>query len=185
MATIIDLGDGSFIAGDPPTELDLGQHWCDSCGGSGLGYDWDDTLTTCGGCCGTCVRDCDDTACPTHSTLHPLTTEEPTMATTLCTAWCVDGNHDSCDGEVVIARDGVPFAQADRERCACDCHTVVVACPHTDHDGARIPVTRHVVAEFDAEIALDVARCTYCTEGVVARLLRDGFTVTITPLEAA
>lgn len=36
MATIIDNGDGSFIAGDPPTELPAGHHWCSECGGSGL-----------------------------------------------------------------------------------------------------------------------------------------------------
>lgn len=71
MATIIDLGDGSFIAGDPPTDLDLGQHWCDVCGGDGLDYGWDGDLDICFSCDGRGVRDCDDTACLTHSTLHP------------------------------------------------------------------------------------------------------------------
>lgn len=73
MATIIDLPDGSFIAGDPPSELDLGQHWCESCGGSGLEYDWNGDLTICYMCVGVCVTDCTDTACPAHSTLHPRT----------------------------------------------------------------------------------------------------------------
>lgn len=68
---MIDCGDGSYIAGEPPAELDLGQHWCGWCAGSGIEYDWDDTLTLCGGCSGTCVVECDDTACPTHSSLHP------------------------------------------------------------------------------------------------------------------
>ena len=75
MATIIDLPDGSFIAGDPPESLDLGQHWCDWCGGSGLeyvyGFDDETTLQICSGCWGVCVRDCKDTACPEHSALHP------------------------------------------------------------------------------------------------------------------
>lgn len=71
MATVIEVGNGSFIAGDPPERLDLGQHWCEWCGGNGLEYDADDYLTTCGGCWGTCVRDCTDTACLVHSTLHP------------------------------------------------------------------------------------------------------------------
>lgn len=72
MSTIIDRGDGSFIAGDPPTALDIGQHWCEWCTGSGIEYGWDDDLQICAGCWGRCITDCDDTACPTHSTLHPL-----------------------------------------------------------------------------------------------------------------
>lgn len=71
MATIIPLGDGGFIAGDPPSELDLGQHWCEWCGGSGLEYGHDGDLDLCMGCHGQCVRDCDDTACLEHSALHP------------------------------------------------------------------------------------------------------------------
>jgi hypothetical protein len=71
MATIMDLGDGRFIAGDPPAELREGEHWCQWCAGSGLEYDWDDTLTTCGGCWGAAVLECTDTACPVHSSLHP------------------------------------------------------------------------------------------------------------------
>lgn len=72
MATIIDLGDDSFIAGDPPEALDIGQHWCEYCDGDGLDYDFDGELSICGGCSGACVRDCTDTACLTHSALHPL-----------------------------------------------------------------------------------------------------------------
>lgn len=72
MATIIDLPDGGFIAGNPPTELGHGEHWCDWCDGDGLEYDYDGDLTICRGCDGVCVRDCTDTACPEHSTLHPL-----------------------------------------------------------------------------------------------------------------
>lgn len=71
MATIIELTDGICIAGDPPVSLDLGQHWCDYCAGDGLEYDWDDELTTCSACYGSRVRDCVDTACLQHSTLHP------------------------------------------------------------------------------------------------------------------
>lgn len=69
MATIIQAGPDRFIAGD--TVLDIGQHWCGYCHGEGLEYDWDDNLTTCTGCFGRGTVDCEDTACPTHSTLHP------------------------------------------------------------------------------------------------------------------
>lgn len=71
MATIIDLGDGSFIAGDPPVALGIGEHWCEECAGSGLGCDWDNSLSICPSCDGRCTRDCDDTACIVHSALHP------------------------------------------------------------------------------------------------------------------
>jgi hypothetical protein len=70
MATILELGDGFFIAGDPPAVLDLGEHWCDWCLGDGL-EDYGDGLTLCGGCDGRGVRVCEDTACRTHSALHP------------------------------------------------------------------------------------------------------------------
>lgn len=73
MATIIESGNGSFIAGDPPTTLPPGHHWCTWCNGDGLDYDWDDNITTCGGCFGACITDCTDTACREHSTLHPYT----------------------------------------------------------------------------------------------------------------
>lgn len=71
MATIIELGGGSFVAGDPVTDLDLGEHWCDWCHGDGLEYDFDGEPTICGGCSGSGIRLCDDTACLTHSALHP------------------------------------------------------------------------------------------------------------------
>lgn len=71
MATIIELGNGRFIAGDPAAELREGEHWCPSCGGEGLEYDWDDSLTPCGNCWGSGVVECTDTACPVHSALHP------------------------------------------------------------------------------------------------------------------
>lgn len=70
MATIFELDNGSFIAGDPPTTLDLGQHWCTWCHGDGV-EDYGDGLTICGGCEGRGVVDCEDTACSVHSALHP------------------------------------------------------------------------------------------------------------------
>lgn len=72
MATIIQTGPNSFIAGDPPVTLDIGEHWCWACAGDGLEYDWDGELTTCGVCSGACVVLCEDTACIVHSALHPL-----------------------------------------------------------------------------------------------------------------
>lgn len=72
MATIIELSDGSCIAGDPLVSLGLGEHWCGYCGGDGLEYDFDGELTICMGCFGACVVQCEDTACIAHSTLHPL-----------------------------------------------------------------------------------------------------------------
>lgn len=64
MATIIDLGNGRFIAGDPPEALPEGHHWCEYCGGDGLDYDYNDDLTTCGGCDGTCTVECE--GCDEH-----------------------------------------------------------------------------------------------------------------------
>ncbi|OJU39665.1 MAG: hypothetical protein BGN97_00135 [Microbacterium sp. 69-10] len=78
MATIIQTGPDSFIAGDPPTDLNLGQHWCGWCHGDGLEYDYDGELQLCGGCEGRGTVDCEDTACPTHSVLHPR--NEPGVA---------------------------------------------------------------------------------------------------------
>lgn len=69
---LIQSGPETFIAGEPPVSLDLGQHWCTYCLGDGLEYDYDGELTTCGFCYGKCTVDCEDTACPTHSALHPL-----------------------------------------------------------------------------------------------------------------
>lgn len=73
MATIIELGDGGFIAGDPPTVLPYGQHWCEWCGGDGLEYDVDVELTICGGCggCGgLCTEEC--FGCEDHPFIGPL-----------------------------------------------------------------------------------------------------------------
>lgn len=51
-------------------------------------------------------------------------------------------------------------------------------CPSTDHDGAIVTADRHIEAiSFDDHIS--VARCAYCAEGLAARLLRDGYHVTI------
>lgn len=72
MASIIQTGEHSFIAGDPPEALPIGHHWCTYCGGDGLEYDFDGQLTICGGCAGACTVECTDTACTTHSTLHPF-----------------------------------------------------------------------------------------------------------------
>lgn len=69
MATIIQLSETSFIAGDAATSLEEGEHWCESCGGDGLEYDYDD-LVICWACSGMGVVDCADTACLTHSSLH-------------------------------------------------------------------------------------------------------------------
>jgi len=54
MATVLDLGDGRFIAGDPVDELPAGYDWCGSCAGSGLdsGYDFDGAIDLCWRCSG-------------------------------------------------------------------------------------------------------------------------------------
>ncbi|WP_062520003.1 hypothetical protein [Demequina silvatica] len=65
MASIYDNGDGSFIAGDPPTSLQAGEHWCPECGGEGVepSMQLDRDLDICGGCHGACVIDCPDGGC--------------------------------------------------------------------------------------------------------------------------
>ena len=67
MATVIQTGENSFIAGDPPQTLGPRKHWCPSCGGDGLEYDWNDDLGICFGCMGACVVDCTDEQCPEHA----------------------------------------------------------------------------------------------------------------------
>lgn len=67
MATIIETSRG-FIAGDPPETLPEGHHWCESCGGDGLGYDDDGDLTICFHCYGSCTLECDDDECAEHVT---------------------------------------------------------------------------------------------------------------------
>ena len=67
MATILQTGENSYIAGDPPEALGLREHWCSSCRGDGLEYDWDDELTICMSCFGACVVECDDPECEDHT----------------------------------------------------------------------------------------------------------------------
>ncbi len=51
-------------------------------------------------------------------------------------------------------------------------------CPCTDHDGAIVIVDRHIEA-IRADDHIATARCAYCAEGLAARLIRDGYHVTI------
>lgn len=84
---IIDLGDDRYIAGEPPAAPKPGQHWCEWCAGDGLEYDADGELGICMGCSGRCVHDCEDTACPEHSALHPLNADQlDGIACALCGA---------------------------------------------------------------------------------------------------
>lgn len=69
MATIIQTSPNSFIAGDPANQPGDREHWCGSCAGSGLDYDYNDELTVCYGCCGSGVTPCDDVDCPEHAPL--------------------------------------------------------------------------------------------------------------------
>lgn len=55
-------------------------------------------------------------------------------------------------------------------------------CPSEDHDGYREPATRLVNAHRGAGASLeftDDAYCAYCAEGVVSRLVSEGWTVLI------
>lgn len=65
--TIIEVADGSFIAGDPVAELSDGQHWCTSCGRDGIVLDlnWNDDLvpTICTCCDGAGVVSCGGVNC--------------------------------------------------------------------------------------------------------------------------
>lgn len=63
MSTLINCGDGRFIAGDPPTELPVGHHWCPYCGGDGLEHDLDGILSTCIYCYGGCTEECSGEDC--------------------------------------------------------------------------------------------------------------------------
>lgn len=69
MATIITVGRGRFIAGDPDITLHAGNHWCDICDGDGLDY-YDDgegqELTVCGMCSGVGQVECDVLDCTEH-----------------------------------------------------------------------------------------------------------------------
>ena len=66
MATVIDLGGGRFIAGDPTETLGANEHWCGYCAGDGLEYDHNDELTPCLSCNGSGVVACTDDTCPEH-----------------------------------------------------------------------------------------------------------------------
>lgn len=57
-------------------------------------------------------------------------------------------------------------------------HTHPEACPSTDHDGAIVTADRHIEA-IRADDHIATARCAYCAEGLAARLIRDGYHVTI------
>jgi hypothetical protein len=50
--------------------------------------------------------------------------------------------------------------------------------PSTDHDGAEIPADRRIEA-IRADDRLTATRCAYCAESIVARLIRDGYHVTV------
>lgn len=78
MATIIDLGNDRFIAGDPDTTLHEGNHWCDWCGGDGLDYDYEGDLMVCFGCFGVGQAECVDPECKEHehSTRRAFTLSE-------------------------------------------------------------------------------------------------------------
>lgn len=54
----------------------------------------------------------------------------------------------------------------------------VTPCSSTDHDGIHVPTTQRVIAHHADGRRVDTARCSYCGEGLVARLLRDGWVVT-------
>lgn len=54
----------------------------------------------------------------------------------------------------------------------------VTPCSSTDHDGVQVPTTQRVIAHHADGSRIDTARCPYCGEGLVARLLRDGWVVT-------
>lgn len=54
----------------------------------------------------------------------------------------------------------------------------VTPCSSTDHDGVQVPATQRVIAHHADGSRIDTARCSYCGEGLVARLLRDGWVVT-------
>ena len=51
-------------------------------------------------------------------------------------------------------------------------------CPNTDHDGAKVPVTRYINASKDT-VLQELALCEYCAEGKVAVLVSAGWRVTI------
>jgi len=70
MATVIELGGGAFIAGDPPETLRFGEHWCYMCLGDGLGYGDDGDLGICEACWGMCTEAC--FGCDEHPFVGPV-----------------------------------------------------------------------------------------------------------------
>lgn len=74
MATIVELGDGSFLAGDPV--LGEREHWCAWCAGAGTEYDGDGGLEVCGACLGSGVEECTDPHCETHGDGRRVATPE-------------------------------------------------------------------------------------------------------------
>lgn len=67
MATLIDLGSGRYVAGEPVQTLAVEEHWCDYCAGTGLvhGYSFNDEyeLDICQTCDGRGATDCDGAEC--------------------------------------------------------------------------------------------------------------------------
>ncbi len=105
MATIIELGDGSFIAGEPVEQLGEREHWCGPCAGSGLTVDYfsDAGLEVCQGCFGSGSYPCDGWACDEHEYVPAI---EPTPE--LITRDAEQANRMSCaaasDGDGASAR---------------------------------------------------------------------------------
>ncbi len=60
-----------------------------------------------------------------------------------------------------------------------------IVCPSSDHDGARVPVTRHIDVRptegmpDTSPTLIEAARCDYCAEGYAAVMIRSGYRVTI------
>lgn len=62
--------------------------------------------------------------------------------------------------------DVLPFAAA------------FTSCPNTGHEGASVPATQQIVAHHGDGRRVETARCPYCGEGLVHRLLREDWVVT-------
>jgi hypothetical protein len=54
----------------------------------------------------------------------------------------------------------------------------VASCSSTDHDGVQVPAAQRVIAHHADGRRVETERCSYCAEGLVARMLRDGWVVT-------
>lgn len=59
-------------------------------------------------------------------------------------------------------------------------------CPVSDHDGAKAPVTRSITAiktmPRSGRRHIHRRLCEWCAEAAVANMLREGYTVTISPV---